>query len=499
MPAGSVRAVALGFAFGTGRFLFQSLDFQLRPGWTGLVGPNGAGKSTLLELLSGERDPSAGRVEHTPHELRIIRCDQRVEPLSPELSAFAENAERQAFALRGRLGLAPEALHRWPTLSPGERRRWQLACALAAEPDLLLLDEPTNHLDADAAGWLSPELRSFRGIGVLVSHDRALLDAVTTSTLMIADGTARLWPGSWSQAHHEQERERQTASTAHQQARDRLKRAEKRVQRAKTELASASAQRSTGKRMKSKHDSDARTMGAANRAEHAQTSLAGRFRAEKNELQRARDLHASTSTLREIGGSFTLGHQRAPRPNLISLSLGELSAGTQRIFGPLSLTWGREERVWVRGPNGCGKSTLLRALADLRRPGDALLSLPQELTLEQTRAAGQTLRGLEDQPRGRVLQWLAVLGVRPSCVLESPALSPGEARKLVLALGLGQEHWGLLLDEPTHHLDAPAIERLEAALAAFPGALILATHDERFAAGCTRTCWRIRAEQVIVE
>ena len=85
-------------------------------------------------------------------------------------------------------GWIPTALERWSTLSPGERKRWQIGAALAREPDVLLLDEPTNHLDAEAREWLVSALRRFRGVGVLVSHDRELLEALTTSTLRVHAG-----------------------------------------------------------------------------------------------------------------------------------------------------------------------------------------------------------------------------------------------------------------------------------------------------------------------
>jgi ATPase subunit of ABC transporter with duplicated ATPase domains len=474
MPASSLRAVALGVAFDSGRSLFSSLDFQLRPGWTGLVGPNGAGKSTLLEVLCGARIPTTGHIERTPSSLRVVRCDQRVEALSPEVLRFSERLDGEAFALRGRLKLEPATLARWPTLSPGERRRWQLAAALSGEPEVLLLDEPTNHLDANAAHWLGPELSRFRGIGVLVSHDRALLDALTRSTLILADGNARLWPGSWSQAHAQQDLETRSALAAHAQARQRVGKAERRLQQARTALASTTAQRSAGARMRNKYDSDARTLAADFRAEQAEKALSGRLRSETQELEQAQAAHAQTSTIRKVGTDFAIGFVRAPRPML-------LSAGPHH--------WSREDRIWLRGPNGSGKSTLLTALAATRGPHDALLYLPQELTSEQTQQAVTALKELDDGARGRVLQWLAVLGVRPQAVLDSSALSPGEARKLFLALGLGEPRWGLMLDEPTHHLDPPAIERLQAALCAFEGALLLATHDERFAAACTQTTW----------
>ena len=466
MPSPSLRCLALGFSFENGRHLFHDVTFQLGAGWTGLVGSNGAGKTTLLELLAGERAPAAGRIELGPTGAVIARC--------ADVRTFSARLDGLARALHGRLRLDAAQLERWPTLSPGERRRWQLGAALAMEPDVLLLDEPTNHLDTDAAQWLVPELRRFRGIGVLVSHDRALLDAVTTSTLRVERGEVRLWPGSWAAASVQWDLMAQIARAAHGDARQQLKKSEQRLQRAKTALAAATSQRSTGKRMKSKRDSDARTLAADFRVEQAEKALAGRLRSEHRDLEHAKAAHASTATTREVGADFSLEHLKAPRPMLLTHG---------------DYFWGREDRVWLHGANGSGKSTLLRALAAKRRDGDAIFYLPQELTGGDAAQLLAALKDLDDEKRGRVLQWLAVLGVPPWAVLSSQSPSSGEARKLALALGLGRPAWGLMLDEPTHHLDAPAVERLEAALQTYPGALLLATHDQRFADGCTTAQW----------
>ena len=106
------------------------------------------------------------------------------------------------------------------------------------------------------------------------------------------------------------------------------------------------------------------------------------------------------------------------------------------------------------------------------------------------------MRTLAPGARGRVLSLVAALGADPARLLATPEPSPGEARKLHLALGLGRHAWGLVLDEPTNHLDLPTVERLEAALAAYPGALLLVCHDAAFAARCTSGAWRIREGRV---
>jgi len=152
----------------------------------------------------------------------------------------------------------------------------------------------------------------------------------------------------------------------------------------------------------------------------------------------------------------------------------------------------RGEHVAVTGPNGAGKSTLLatlKAACDL--PEERVLWLPQELSAADAEADLETLRALPPSVRGRVLQLVDALGVDPDDLLRTDAPSPGEARKLRLAMGLGRSVWLAVLDEPENHLDLPSLERLEAALAAFPGALLVVSHDEALVGAVTTARWHV--------
>ncbi|MCY1023614.1 ATP-binding cassette domain-containing protein [Pyxidicoccus sp. MSG2] len=495
----SARAHRVSFAFSDAVPVLSEVDFHLPAGWTGLVGANGAGKSTLLRLLSGDLTPTEGHLQFEPPSPTVILCHQEVETLTPDITAFAESWDSLARRLHGQLGLDVTALERWPTLSPGERKRWQVGAALAAEPHVLLLDEPTNHLDVEARTWLISALRRFRGLGVVVSHDRSLLESLTTSTLRVHAGGARLWPGAYSAAQVHWEAEREAEVAAYQGARAEQRRAAHLLDQARREQQAVTANRHTRKRMKDKNDNDARSMGAKVVAGWAEDGAGKRVGVARRELERISDAMGEFTADKTVGRSVFVGYVRSPNPWLFTLDVPTVRAGDVELLGPVNLSVGREARVRVEGPNGAGKSTLVRALLEHARvPLERVLYLPQDVGAMEARATLDAVRALPPEERGRVLSLVAALGVDPERLLASEQPSPGEARKLLIARGLGQHAWALVLDEPTNHLDLPSIERLEAALREYPGALLLVTHDAAFARACTTESWRVEHGRVEV-
>ncbi|MET0405680.1 MAG: ATP-binding cassette domain-containing protein [Cystobacter sp.] len=488
----SLRAHRVSFAFTDALDLFSEVEFHLPSGWTGLVGANGAGKSTLLRLLAGELTPTGGHFQLEPPSALIQSCPQQVERLSPDITALAEATDSRARRLIGQLALDPWALERWATLSPGERKRWQIGAALSREPDVLLLDEPTNHLDAEARQWLLSALKRFRGVGVLVSHDREMLEALTTSTLRVHAGGVRLWPGAYTAARAEWEGEQEARQATRQQAQAEHRKLQQRLVQTRQEQQAASAARSTGSRMKNKYDSDARTLGATTLASWADAKLGRRVTQTRREVDRAAAAVESLDVEKSLGRSVFVDYVRPPHPLLFSLDVPSLRAGDVELFGALRLDISREARIRIEGPNGVGKSTLLRALLDHARiPLERVLYLPQDVSEDEAREALDTVRELPPDEKGRVLSLVAALGVDPANLLASEQPSPGETRKLLIARGLGQHAWALVLDEPSNHLDLPSLERLEEALQDYPGALVLVSHDTHFARRCTTECWRV--------
>jgi ATPase subunit of ABC transporter with duplicated ATPase domains len=496
-----LQVTALSFAHSGRAPLFSEADFHLGPGFTALVGENGSGKTTLLELLAGERAPDAGRIRFDPEGARAVLCHQRVEEVTHGIDAFGRAADREAARLRSALSLDPDELERWASLSPGERKRWQIGAALHADPDVLLLDEPTNHLDAEARSLLLGALARFRGIGLVVSHDRTLLDSLTTRTLRLRSG-ARLddFPGAYSTAKAEWQRLAAEASQTRDQLRRALERKTERLHTARRERKGAERQRSSRARMKSVKDHDARGAGAKFRAARAEASLAARVAREETGVERATARLAEARVEKDLGRSVFIGYQAPPKPVLARLDCDVLSVGERVLLRDVHVAVERDTRVRVAGPNGAGKTTLLeRLFADARLPAERVLALPQHATVADESAWLSELGGLEPGERGRVASMLAALGTDPERVFATERLSPGEARKLALATALGRHAWLLVLDEPTNHLDLPSIERLEVALARFPGAIVLVTHDDAFAERIVTTTWRLVDQRVALE
>ena len=479
--------------------LIRDLSLRLEAGWTGVVGANGTGKTTVLALLAGEHVPDSGELRRHPAGLAVRLCPQTVEWLAGDVRAFAAAEEGGAARLRGELGLDPATLERWDRLSPGERKRWQVGAALHTEPGALLLDEPTNHLDASARERLVAALQAFRGVGVVVSHDRTLLDALTERTLRFHEGEIRLWRGGYSAARASWEREERERLDAYRALQAEKRKLRRRLADARQQRAEAEAKRRRSMRRATLADIDTRKRFSLTRGRSAEVRWGREIHKLRGAEGRLDERAAAFALHKQLGRSLFVDFEAAPLACLAELSAGELRAGERVLLRDLHLELGRRSRIHVAGPNGAGKSTLLRALlARARVPAGRILALPQELSDAGAARLLAELREAAPEAQGRVLSILAALGVSPGALLASARPSPGEARKLALAGGLARRVVALVLDEPTNHLDLPSILRLEEALADYPGALLLATHDERFAEGLTDTVWEIREGRVVV-
>jgi ATPase subunit of ABC transporter with duplicated ATPase domains len=493
----SIRLERVTFAHHDAFPVLDAVSAVFPDGWTGLVGENGAGKSTLLRLVAGELRPQQGRIRTVPDGAEVVFCRQDVEVPGADVCALAERDDGPAWRLRRGLALDPAELERWSTLSPGERRRWQLAGALAREPRVLLLDEPTNHVDASGRALVIAALERFRGTGLLVSHDRALLEVLTRTTARLQHGQLTLTSGHYGEAREIWDAERARASVVREAARSRERQGRQALAEARSNRAAAEGALSG--RGRDPKDRDARSMGARTLRSWAEARLGRDVRRLRTAVERAAQAVPDAPVAVELGRSVFLGYSPSPRPIVLTLDAPELRAGGRVLAPDLHVVLRREDRIRLAGPNGAGKTTLLRSLLEAN-PGSAaqVFFLGQEVDASDGASILDRVRTLPADARGRTLSLVAALGTDPDRLLASAAPSAGEVRKLLLAEGLARRPWAVVLDEPTNHLDLPTVKRLGAALAVYPGALILVTHDDALAVQCTRTTWELAGGALVL-
>lgn len=382
-------------------------------------------------------------------------------------------------ALRRDLDVEDDWPWRYDTLSCGQQKRLQVACALWQRPDLLVMDEPTNHVDTPTREAITAALAPFKGVGLLISHDRALLDALCAQCLFMAEGRLTARPGGYSRGRGQEELER---------ARREKKRLAGEAQRRREEASRAVGMRSCRNLDPKDHSGKERVKLAVYTGKDG---VAGKLSSRmESRLSRAEETLAQVKVEKRYDGDLWMRAEPSARKVLyrqpeMTLALGE----RQLLVPPLSI--GNTDHIALTGPNGAGKTTLVSEVARRIDPTARVLVIPQEPTAEQCRDALSRLASLDSRSRGRVLAVAAALNSDPDRLVEGERTSPGEMRKLMLGLGILDEPELIIMDEPSNYLDLHSVEALERLLAAFPGALLLVSHDAALLEATTSVCWEI--------
>lgn len=489
------------------RTLFSGASFQVNPGNRfALVGPNGAGKTTLLKIIMGLDTPDAGTITFAK-EVNVGYLEQETKLASDvpvidevmnaahEIRELGERAEelQLAIAEAGEKGGVPEQLlneygrvqDRFEGLGGYELESnarqilaglgfpiedfnkpcrefsggWQMRIALAKlflrHPDLLLLDEPTNHLDLESVQWLRSFIAAYEGAVLIVSHDRAFMDACVDHVAALENRRITVYTGNYSSYLKQRE--------------DNLE------------------------QMRAKRAAQEREIA------HMQVFV-DKFRYKPTKAAQAQERMRRIEQIKSELVILPEGHKHVdfkfpdpPRSGDMVVKLEDVSKayGDHTIYSNIDLTLYRGDHVALVGPNGAGKSTLLKMLTGIEAPTSGTRDLGVNVgvayyaqhQLEGLNESNTVLQEIDSvAPGWTVPQERSLLGAflfsGDDVEKRVGVLSGGERARLALAKMLVAPEALLCLDEPTNHLDIDSVDMLENALKRFPGTIVLISHDE---------------------
>jgi len=526
--------------------VFKKITFSLNRGErAALVGPNGCGKSTLMDIIAGEKQPDSGHVAYTPSNLRVGYLRQGIEFESGEtvggcLNRFASTLKETLTSLElicEKLTEKPDdpaLIRQYETvlkeldqaqemegarkdilagfqlvdipqdtpidaLSGGQKVRLALAGILLTCPQVLLLDEPTNHLDIEMRRWLRDWVWSYKGGILLVSHDRAFLDAVIHKVIAFppAGDGVKEYPGNYSHYLEVREAEFEAAMQAYVDQQDEIKRLKKAARSVRDQAKPHKGGKADGK------NTDGFSVGF-----FADRSLKTVRRAKQ--LEKRIDFLEGEGKLDKPSHAWDMRMHftETPDSGQIALQINRLMIGYDEnpLLPPITQTVTLGQRIALVGPNGIGKTTLLRTLLGQILPLNGTYNFgsgikPGYLSQEQENLAPsltvlETLQQnseLVNHTEARTfLHRFLFSGEEVFQPVET--LSYGQRSRLMLALLVARHCNLLFLDEPLNHLDLSSQESFEAALSEFDGTILAIAHDQYFIDRFAQVIWRLSTD-----
>ncbi len=462
--------------------IFEDLNLEFETGWSCIVGANGSGKSTLLKLIAKEIKNENMMIKDNDC---TYYCTQSTEQSPKDFEDFIYTFNSKAFKIRDLLGIKDDWLGQWHNLSHGERKRVQLAIALFKNPDILLVDEPTNHLDNKSQKIVTHALKSFKGIGILVSHDRVLLDTLSQATMMITNQTVVSFKTSYTNAMIAYEKDIAFLKKIKQKQNNQLQKLEKSIQ-SQREKVSQSKKRLSKKSI-GKNDSDRKN----------KINLAKLTGKDKNDGRIITKLQSQQKQLLsqsiKVDKTYTLGitfnAENASNIFPITVEKGALVLSETKKLSYPKLTIDQYDKIGITGDNGSGKSSFLANVIAMVECKNDYLYIPQEISNQQNKRLFDEINCLPNALKGEIYTIIRKLASDPKKLQASMLPSPGEIRKLMIAYGLLQNPSLIILDEPTNHMDLDSIMALEFALKAYDGTIILISHDQMFLEKLVTEIW----------